>query len=291
MSGLGRLGRSALWHAERGLAVFPLRPGTKVPVFKDEDWQQLATTDRAVITGWWSEVPYNIGLATGAAGLIVLDLDKPRTAEKAVPEQWASRGVTSGRDVLDALAFDVGQRLPKTWTVATPSGGQHLYFRQPARTPLGNSAGRLGWKVDTRGQGGYVVAAGSMVGGRRYRATVIRRPAPLPEWLTEALTPPPAPVPEPISLNARSNEAYGLAALTRHLDKLLASTEGRRNDDLNFAAYSLGQVVAIGALMPAVVRDELLSAAMRIGLARREAERTISNGMTAGIRKPHRQVS
>lgn len=78
--------------------------------------------------------------------------------------------------------------------------------------------------------------------------------------------------------------AYGFAALTNHLDKLLASVEGRRNDDLNFAAYALGQVAARGALAPAVVRDELLSAAMQIGLDRREAERTIESGLTAGLR-------
>jgi hypothetical protein len=259
--------------------VFPLAPGGKVPAV--EDWPNSATTDPNQITRWWSEAPYNIGVATGPSGLLVVDLDRPRTPDQTPPA--SVHGAACGREVLDQLAAEVGERLPRTWSVSTPSGGQHLYYRQPEDVKLGNSAGRLGWKIDTRGHGGYVVAAGSVIRGQRYRADVIRRPAALPEWITTALTPAPA-----VTNHApqRATAAYGLAALSSHLDKLLASTEGRRNDDLNWAAYALGQVAAKGALDPQIIRDELLFAAGQIGLGRREAERTIESGLAAGLRSP-----
>lgn len=285
----GRLGRSALWHAARGLAVFPVTPGGKVPALED-DWRELATTDPAQIERWWTEAAYNIGVAAGPSELLVIDLDQPKTAGEVAPAPWAEADVHSGRDVLHRLAAEAGQRLPKTWVVATASGGQHLYFRQPQGMKLGNSAGRLGWKIDTRGHGGYVVAAGSMIRGQRYRAEVIRPPAELPAWIVSALQTQPAAVGNPPSRRPVGGE-YGMKALTAQLDKLLSSVEGRRNDDLNFAAYALGQVVAIGALSSDVVHGELLSAAARIGLPSREAERTIRSGFAAGVRNPYLRVS
>ena len=64
-----------------------------------------------------------------------------------------------------------------TCTVATPSGGLHLYYRAPAEDErLRNTAGTLGWKVDTRAHGGYVVAPGSVVDGRAI-PVVVSRPA------------------------------------------------------------------------------------------------------------------
>ncbi len=59
-----------------------------------------------------------------------------------------------------------------TYTVGTGSSGTHLYYRHPPIGPeLRNTTGErggLGWKVDTRAHGGYVVAAGSTVAGRPY---------------------------------------------------------------------------------------------------------------------------
>jgi hypothetical protein len=250
----------------------------------------MATTDAEQITRWWREAPYNIGVATGPSGLLVIDLDQPKDGE-TVPEPWNSRGVSCGRDVLDQLAANAGHVLPRTWTVSTPSRGQHLYYRQPDGTELGNTAGRLGWKIDTRGNGGYVVGAGSVVHGRRYRADVIRRPAILPDWITAALTPSacsdiPSSTPDP-----RNTSAYARAALVGEIDKVLAATQGHRNDTLNRAAFALGQLTGAHLLDEAIARDELVSAAARIGLPRHEATRTITSGLTAGALHPrHRPV-
>ena len=55
----------------------------------------------------------------------------------------------------------------------------------------------LGWLIDTRGHGGYVVAPGSVVdlpggGTGQYEAVYDRPPAPLPDWITALLTAPAA---------------------------------------------------------------------------------------------------
>ncbi|MFI6833713.1 bifunctional DNA primase/polymerase [Kribbella sp. NPDC050241] len=153
--------------------------------------------------------------------------------------------------MLDHLAAAGGHLLPRTWTISTPSRGQHLYYRQPDEAELGNIAGRLGWKIDTRGHGGYVVGAGSVIRGQRYRADVIRRPATLPDWIISALTATePTLTTTAASGPSRFGAAYGLKALTAQLDKLLASTPGQRNDDLNGSAYALGRVAAVGGSTP-----------------------------------------
>jgi RecA/RadA recombinase len=53
--------------------------------------------------------------------------------------------------------------------VLTPNGGQHLYFSNLIDQPLGNSTGDLPPGIDIRGNGGYVIACGSlMADGRQY---------------------------------------------------------------------------------------------------------------------------
>ncbi|MEU4390173.1 bifunctional DNA primase/polymerase [Kribbella sp. NPDC023855] len=279
--------RAAHWHADQGLFVFPLAPGRKVPAV-DKDWESAATTDHLRIARTWQQAPYNIGVATGPSGLLVVDLDLPKTPDDLPPAEWGSRGAATGAEVLALVAADHTVGVPGTYTVITPSGGQHLYFQQPAGRELGNSAGRIGWKIDTRGHGGYVVGAGSLIGQRHYTATG-QPPAPfLPDWITQTLTTPEAidtarPAPGPVP---RHTDAYALAALTGELDKLLAATEGSRNDALNAAAFVLGTLIGADMLDEATTRDELISAAGRIGLPRTEAERTILSGLTAGKRNP-----
>ena len=147
-----RLLRAALTAARSGLYVFPVCPFGKAPAVRG--WEHAATTDPAVITAWWRARPYNIGVATGPSRLLVVDLDTAR--DTTPPPQWAA--ARNGDDVLRLLAADAGQPYPgHTFTVTTPSGGRHLYFGMPTGAALRNTAGRLGWKIDTRGLG--VVAA------------------------------------------------------------------------------------------------------------------------------------
>jgi hypothetical protein len=284
------LSRAAHWHADQGFSIFPLAPGRKVPAV--EDWEVAATTDHLVIARTWRKAPYNIGVATGPSGLLVVDLDQPKNPDDVAPEPWRQRGAANGADVLALVATDHAASTPPTYTVTTPSGGQHLYYRQPTREQLGNSAGRIGWKIDTRGNGGYVVGAGSITAAGRYRAASTIAPQPLPSWIIAALdtTPPPSKASGGNSA-LRNTSAYTLAALGGELEKVLAAAPGQRNDTLNRAAFALGQLVGAQLLDHHVAQDELVSAAASIDLPRAEAERTITSGLTAGQRYPRRRTA
>jgi hypothetical protein len=283
------LSRLAHWHADRGLAVFPLVPGRKIPAV--EDWEHAATTDHLTIARTWRRAPFNIGVATGRSGLLVIDLDRPKDHTDTAPEVWCNRGAVTGADVLAQLAADAGQQMPATYTVTTASQGQHLYYRQPDGHTLGNTAGRIGWKIDTRGHGGYVVGAGSIVSHGRYLTINTTPPQPLPAWITATLTTTPRTMTAPAAPAMKDPASYALAALTGELDKLLAAVPGRRNDALNRAAFALGQLTGAQLLDEATAHDELVSAAGRIGLPRDEAERTIASGLTAGTRHPRRRTA
>jgi hypothetical protein len=306
---------AALAAAARGWHVFPLRPGAKAPALHGYDrcphtgtcagrhqgWEQRATTDPERIRRAWSGAEYNIGVATGPSGLVVLDLDAAKPGEEQ-PEQWDDQpGIVDGQDVLAVLAEQAGEVLPAdTFTVATPSGGLHLYYQQPAATALRNTAGQrgrgLGWKIDTRAHGGYVVAAGSVVTGRAYRVLADREPAPLPAWLTERLTPHPPPAAPPAALPVKPGRqgAYLHAAIHGETAKVTAAPASQRNAALYAAAVALGQLVAGQALTDTEATAALLSAASKhIALgaySQRQAHQTIASGIRAGANRP-RQVA
>lgn len=139
----------ALARASEGFRVFPLTPGGKTPAL-EADWKRIATSDPEKIRRLWTDPatgwvqPYNVGIATGD-GVVVLDVD-----------------MKAGKDGEKALRLLelLNDSLPATMTVRTPSGGRHLYFR--SAIPIGNSASRIAEGVDIRGEGGFVVAEGSI---------------------------------------------------------------------------------------------------------------------------------
>lgn len=101
-----------------------------------------ATKDGTVICSWFANghTP-NIGIRTGAeSGILVIDIDPRHDGDKSL----AGLGT-----------------LPRTATVATGGGGQHLYFRMPAadiRSFSADKTPRLGPGIDVRANGGYAVA-------------------------------------------------------------------------------------------------------------------------------------
>ncbi len=152
----------ALSYAALGTPVFPTKP-TKAPYtargFKD------ATTDEATIREMWERWPdAGIGIPTGkASGWFVLDRDDRHGGDAS----------------LTALVEEHGD-LPATQQAATPSGGAHYVYKYPASATLGNSAGKLGKGLDTRGEGGYIVAPGIDHSRRWVNAL---DPADPPEWM------------------------------------------------------------------------------------------------------------
>jgi Bifunctional DNA primase/polymerase, N-terminal len=314
----GRLLQVALAIAARGWPVFPLRPGGKRPALHHLDrcpgtgacaaghlgWEQRATTDPDRIRRAWGIGPgWNIGVATGPAGLVVVDLDVPDPADPddVPPPRWARLGATCGVEVLALLAAQAGHPFPDTHTVATPSGGWHLVFQAPTGSgalQLRNTAGErgngLGWKVDTRAHGGYIVAAGSRTPAGTYRVVDVREPVPLPDWLTQRLlpTPPPPPPMAPIPVSGSRHDDYLAAAIRGERQRVLDAPSGQRNHSLYLAAVALGQLVAGGALAEHEARAELRAAAaghLAAGAySAVQAEKTITSGLRAGARRPRR---
>jgi hypothetical protein len=285
---------AALAAAERGWHVFPLVPGTKRPAVRA--WQQRATTDPDRITRCWATGPYNVAIACGPSGLLVIDLDAAKPGEQA-PEPWAAADACNGLDVLALVCAEAGQPVPcDTYTVTTPSGGAHLYFAAPAGSGLRNTAGTaLGWKIDTRAHGGYVVAAGSALtspASGSYAVLRDREPALLPPWMFQHLAGPPLPPqrPMPVPVEDVRVSTYLRAALDHEAARVLAAPQGRRNHALYTAAVALGQLVAGGALTAEQVVGVLEHAAQAAGLTSQEVPRTIASGLRAGARRP-REVS
>jgi hypothetical protein len=185
--------------------------------------------------------------------------------------------------------------------VATASGGWHLYYRHPAGPPLRNTKGgtarSLGINIDTRGLGGYVVAAESVLAGRRYRVVRDAPPAPLPGWLAtllrdlDAAADRPTPAgPMSVRLTATDRRsAFLAAALRREAEHVLRATKGEGSAVLWGAAVALGQLVAGGELDAGSVADVLEQAAIAGG--RRtvaEARATIRSGLRRGAGRPRR---
>ncbi|MFD3334114.1 bifunctional DNA primase/polymerase [Streptomyces sp. NPDC058700] len=260
----------AISAANRGWPVFPLRPRDKRPAGHAESHcprtgrctdghktpEQRATTDHDLLAAAWTHAPYNIGIATGPSGLLVIDLDtlKP-TDEKGTPD---------GVALFEALCERAGQAAPLTHRVRTARGGQHLYFTQPDGVRLGNTAGRLGKHIDTRGWGGYVVAPGSTTADGSYEILDGRPPAPLPAWILDALTAHPKPVQAPtvppVPLTVRASR-YAAAALRNEVDNVVHAADGTRNATLLSAARALGRLVASGDLARQDVEEALRRAA------------------------------
>jgi hypothetical protein len=307
---------AALACAARGWHVFPLRPGGKIPRFPDHDaarctatdprcrnghtgWEPRATTDPARIRRAWTQAAFNIGIACGPSGLVVIDLDTPKPGETP-PPQWALPGVTTGADVLAVLCDRHGQPWPgQTFTVRTRRGGQHLYYTAPPGLALRNTAGSsprgLGWLIDTRAAGGYVVGPGSHVtlpdGTGPYEITYDTAVAVLPQWLAglHASAPPSlAECPPPPRPLVSDLPAYARSALDSEVARVTGSPEHGHNWALNKAAFNLGRLIGAGTLRRDLAEQALQSAGQTAqpGESPARIAAVITAGIDAGTRHP-----
>ena len=280
---------AALDAAERGWAVLPLRPGDKRPALHGEEvcpgigdcadghrkWEERATIDPDRIRRAWGDLPFNVGIATGPSGLVVVDLD--------MPKRKSSADTPNGVTTFTALCERAGHAVPTTRTVRTASGGVHLYFTAPLGFRLGNTAGRLGKRIDTRAWGGYVVAPGSFTPTGAYAVVNDMPPAPLPEWLHILLTTRQdsrALMAAPSAVRASRYAAAGLNAETASVRQ---APEGERNATLLRAARALGRFIAWGDLPREQVEEALQWAGEQAGLSPRSCEATIRSGLNWSI--------
>ena len=158
---------------------------------------------------------------------------------------------------------------------------------------LRNTAGSLGWKIDSRSVGGYCVAAGSVGEDGVYRVVRDGGVAELPGWLARALTPAPPPaLGPPMELSARRASPYVRAILESETRAVAAARTGTRHRVLLKAARTLGRLVGGGELDDHSARAALLEAgSSHIGIdgcTLAEVHRTIEDGVEYGKRLPRR---
>ncbi|MFE3492851.1 bifunctional DNA primase/polymerase [Streptomyces sp. NPDC059175] len=283
---------AALDAAARGWPVHPLRPGTKRPALHGEaactrrgyctnghiKWEQRATTDPERIACCWAVAAFNVGIATGPAGLVVIDLDMPKQKGKG------SSDTPCGVRTFQALCERAGGTVPVTRTVRTARGGMHLYFQAPDTMRLHNTQEALGPNIDTRAWGGYVVAPGSITPDGTYQVTADVPVAPLPAWLLDALTPAPAPAtPVRLSVPRCGNRAADVA-LERETAAVAATQEGGRNSRLLVGVRAVGRFVAWGDLPRHVVEEAFQGAGEAAGLEPHECRSTIRSALNWSIR-------
>jgi hypothetical protein len=185
----------------RGFPVFQLSDSRR-PI--EKGFSEKATTK---LNGEWRG---NIGVATGG-DLLVIDVDVKNGAQ--------------GRESLDLLG------LPRhTFTVSTPSGGLHLYYRIPA----GIWRNRVNWfpGIDVRGYHGYVIGPGSEKDGKFYEIELDAPAADLPAMFWGSLAGRPSARKATILPEWVDNEPATAAATAYLVDEAPVLTVGERDDGL-----------------------------------------------------------
>ncbi len=263
---MSALEEAALAYAQEGFNVFPLQPRGKTPLTPHglED----ATSDLMTIETWWARWPdANVAIRTG--DVVVVDEDR--------------------LGALDELAAEAHETIPETSIVKTGSG-RHFYFLAPAYQRIRNTAGKLAPGIDTRGDGGYVVAPPSVhPSGSVYEwSPRIVDGVVLPAWIAQRLArsqPERKPMPD---INLVGTTPYGKAALDEEISRVALAAEGTRNDTLNRAAFALGQLVAGGEVDMSDALRSLEAAAGSAGLPTAEAGKTIRSGFQSGLEEPRK---
>lgn len=159
----------AVEMARRGLTLFKIQPDAKEPLAGPRLKENASCDPDRVFKMWTGPdgepVDNNIAVDT-SDHIAVFDID--------------TKNGQDGFGQLLKAEIELGL-LPDTFTVETPSGANHLYFRVPY--PVSSSKS-IGSDIDIQGAGKYVVAPGCTFQGRPYRVVADRPIAELPaSWL------------------------------------------------------------------------------------------------------------
>jgi hypothetical protein len=184
-----------------------------------------------------------------------------------------------------------------------------LFFRGN----LGNSSGGLPAGIDVRGNGGYVIAPGSVRDDGTYYGSAAGWPnlvdaftagtvPAIPAWIVELIEAPRhvEPLRGPYSGVAAATisdyraRAWGEAALEGEAAKLAATGVGGRNNALNAVAFTLAGKALSGCLSEGEVFNALWAACVANGyLTSRDPSdgpnafrKTFKSAWNAGLRKP-----
>jgi hypothetical protein len=280
--------QAARAYAEAGWPVFPVAAGSKVPAFRGAHPPGSAeaascrgecgrvghglydaTSDARAIERWWREDPArNVGIATGAPGPDVLDIDvKPDGSGFPALNRIKRAGLAVGQQAL----------------VRTPSGGIHLYY---GGTEQGNGADHAN-HIDFRSRGGYVVAPPSTTRAGGY-VVVHHRLGEVStvSWreIQEVLDPEALHRQREMAAEGRRRDPQ--AGDEGRVDRLTNFVAEGEPGDRNFRVFYASKQLALRGQLDTPAIEGLVGAALRAGLRGGEAEarRTIASGQRDAAR-------
>lgn len=147
----------ALRLAARGFYLFPLQSNSKLPR-TGISWPEISSRNPETLRDWFGDEDpvfnndYNPAVDTGKSGFTVIDVDTKNNKPGMV-------NFNKIREIAE---------LPETYIVHTPSGGLHFYFRAEGYRNSQGDNGGIAEGIDTRAEGGYVVAAGAVIDNKEY---------------------------------------------------------------------------------------------------------------------------
>lgn len=230
---------AALNYSELGFSVLPLQANGKAPLTTDRfpSGFKSATTDKNKLMAHWAHYPTsNIGLRI-SDDLIIVDIDVHKE---------------NGFDSLAVLEREF-DKLPTTYSVDTPTGGKHYYYRLPEGVTIDRQVNAFkGIDLLTNG---YVVASPSSINGKKYTVSSgsIDTIAYLPNWLLRAFE---------THREQASSDYLSQSNLTPYkpgkkytgalLDELVAgATVGGRNE---WIMRMISKMLAVGAELDTIYR-------------------------------------
>jgi len=254
---MSALRAAALALADRGYCVLPLQPGAKAPL--TPEGVKNATRGPQAIARWWDRWPNaNIGIACGASGIVVLDIDAKAGADP--------REILAGRDRAGApvIGTGVAQDGPLVGRrgVHVPMRGE---MRSVGRTTLTG--------VEIKAAGAYVVAPPSIHPcGAEYVGEyppVVELP-PVPDWLLKLVPAPRAPqVPRTRLIDEPGRILEGLIRVVR------TAPCGSRNQCVHWSACRVVEHAAAGHLDGPQALEAIRAAAIEVGLPEHEIQGTL----------------
>lgn len=213
-----------------------------------------------------------IGIATGTeSNLFVLDIDFDK-----------AKGI-NGYETLEYLESIHG-KLPKTPCQRTGRGGTQYLFRHKAG--LKNSTSKIGAGVDTRGEGGYIVAAPSRNQAGLYEWIVSPDDCPLadpPQWIIDALREAEKPQEPQQSVNG-NERTYCQKMLGQAVARVATAADGQKHEMLLKMARWLGGFVP--TLNETEIESALFAAIELRADDHRNARQTIRDGIAYGKAQP-----
>ncbi|MFM9940573.1 MAG: bifunctional DNA primase/polymerase [Hyphomicrobiaceae bacterium] len=258
---------SSGWH------LLPLRSNGKVPDLKD--WVNLCSSSEDVVAGWLRRNPtMNLGVACGTkSGFFVIDVDKKHGGMETFAKAQAST-----------------ERFPATLTQRTAGGGLHLLYAVDEDFCPGNlKLDKHGLKgIETRGQGGQIVIAPSVVDGNAYVWDNDLKVAAPPRWLLDRLTRKPTISERAMAMRPRPTHQFEGGA-HRRLEGAARKLAGMgkdsgRNNMLNQLTYLMASLTKEGKLNADHIRQRMYEAARESGLGHDESTKTIESAFRASAR-------